>query len=114
LVAIEVLREHSGSRRLEDSPTLGTIAFGKPIEQRLSPERATFHDESFGVTFIHEGRATPRAAISHGRNHRRQGLSLDETGPWTSSSKVSGTSPFGFASLFVWPIRFEGNLGRGR
>ncbi len=114
LVTIEVLGEHAGGRRLEDSPTLGTIAFGKPIEQRFSPKRTTFHDESFGVTFIHEGRATLRATISRGRDHRSQVLSLDETGSWTSSSKVSGTSPFGFASLLVRPIRFEGDLGRGR
>jgi hypothetical protein len=114
LVTIEVLGEHSRGRRLEDSPTLGTIAFGKPIDQRLSPKRTTFHDESLGVTFIHERRATLRAEVSYGRDHRSQVLSLNEIGTWTSSSNVSGTSPFGFASLFVWPIRFEGNLGRGR
>ena len=65
LVAIEVLGEHSGGRRLEDSPTLGTIAFGKPIDQRFSPKRTTFHDESLGVTFIHERRATLRAEVSY-------------------------------------------------
>jgi hypothetical protein len=114
LVAIEVFGEHSGGRRLEGSPTLGTIAFGKPIDQRFSPKRMTFHDEPLGVTFIHERRATLRAEVSYRRDHRTQVLPLNETGTRTSSSNVSGTSPFGFASLFVWPIRFEGDLGRGR
>jgi hypothetical protein len=70
LVAIEVLGEHPGGRRLEDSPTLGTIAFGKPKNQRFSPKRTTFHDESLGVAFIYERRATLRAEISYGRDHR--------------------------------------------
>lgn len=32
LVAIEVFREDSGDRRLKDASTLGTIAFGEPVD----------------------------------------------------------------------------------
>ena len=114
LIAVEVFREHSGGRRLEGAPTLGAIAFGKPIEQRFSPKRKTLHHEPLGVTFIHEWRATLRAEVSYRRDHSTQVLPLNESGTRTSSSNVSGTRPFGFASLFVWSIRFEGDLGRGR
>jgi len=113
LIAIEVFREHSGGRRLEGAPTLGAIAFGEPIDQWFSPKRATLHYESLGVAFIHERRTALRTEVPYGRNHGVKWFSLNEIGTWTSSSKVSRTCSFGFVSLFLWPIRFEGDLGRG-
>ena len=113
LIAIEVFREHSGGRRLEGSLTLAAIAFREPIDPRFSPKRMTLHDESLGVAFVHERRAALRAEYPYGRNHGAGVLPLNEIGTWPSSSEVSRARPFGFASLFVWLIRFERNLGRG-
>jgi len=114
LIAIEVFREHTGNTRLEDSPTLGAIAFGEPIDQWFSPKRATLHYESLGVAFIHERRTALRTEVPYGRNHGVKWFSLNEIGTWTSSSKVPRTRPSGVASLFLWPIGFEGDPGRGR
>jgi hypothetical protein len=114
LVTIEGFGEHSGGRRLEGAPTLGAIAFGEPIDQRFSPKRATLHHEPFGVAFIHERKAALRTEVPYGRKHGVKGFSLNKIGTWTSSPKVSRTCPFGFASLFLYPIGFEGKLRRGR
>jgi hypothetical protein len=64
LVSIEVFREHTGNTRLENSPTLGAIAFGEPIDQWFSPKRTTLHDESLGVAFIHGRGPTLRTKVS--------------------------------------------------
>jgi hypothetical protein len=66
LIAVEVFRKHSGSRRLESTPTLGAIAFGKPIDQRFGPKRATLHHKPLGIAFIHERRAALRAEVLSG------------------------------------------------
>jgi hypothetical protein len=110
LVPIEAFRKHSGGTRLEDSTTLGAIAFGEPIDQRFSPKRATLHHEPLGVAFVHGRRAALRAKVPYRRNHGAGVFSLNEIGTWTSFSKVARTRPFRFASLFLWPIGFEGNL----
>ena len=70
LVTIEVFREHSGDTRLKDSPTLGAIPFGEPIDQRFSPKRTTLHHEPLGVAFIHEWRAALRAEVPNRIKHR--------------------------------------------
>lgn len=113
LVPIEVFREHSGGTRLKDSPTFGAIAFGEPIDQRFSPKRATLHHEPLGVAFIDARRAAWWAKLPYRSNHGTGVFSLNEIGTWASSSKVSRGRSFGFASLFLRPIGFEGNLRGG-
>jgi hypothetical protein len=114
LVAIEVFREHSGSRRLEDASTFGAIAFGEPVKHGGGPKRATFHHESLGVALIDEWGTTLRATISDRCNNGAPLLSLNEIGTWTSCPQVSGPSSLGLASFFLSPIGFEGNLRGGR
>ena len=114
LVAIEVFREDSRDRRLEGAPTLGTIAFGEPINPGFSPKRAALQHEPLGVAFIHERSAALRTEVSDGSNNGMPLFSLNEIGTRTSPSKVSRPSSLRFTFLFLRPIGFEGNLRGGR